>query len=89
MRVFAGSLLFAVTISALVYSCAHNPYAKTNKHYRKQAKNLAQSLRPVSNKLLLDSAIMPVYAVGTTNFDLRKPNFVIIHHTRKTPANKP
>lgn len=81
MRVFAGHLLFAIAISAFVFSCAHNPYAKTNKMYNKQAKLLAKSLRPLPNKLWLDSAIMPEYAVGTTNFDLRKPNFVIIHHT--------
>jgi N-acetylmuramoyl-L-alanine amidase len=88
MRVFAGSLFFAIVISALVYSCAHNPYAKTNRSYKKQAKQLANNLKPVPNKLLLDSAIMPVYAVGTTNFDLRKPNFVIIHHTAQNSCEQ-
>jgi N-acetylmuramoyl-L-alanine amidase len=88
MRVFAGSLFFALVISALAYSCAHNPYAKTNRMYKKQAKQLANNLRPFPNKLLLDSAIMPVYAVGTTNFDLRKPNFVIIHHTAQNSCEQ-
>jgi len=88
MRVFAGSLFFAIIISALAYSCAHNPYAKTNRFYKKQAKQLANNLKPVPNKLLLDSAIMPVYAVGTTNFDLRKPNFVIIHHTAQNSCEQ-
>lgn len=88
MRVFAGSLFFAIVISALVYSCAHNPYAKTNRVYKKQAKQLANNLKPYPNKLLLDSAIMPVYAVGTTNFDLRKPNFVIIHHTAQNSCEQ-
>jgi N-acetylmuramoyl-L-alanine amidase len=88
MRVFAGSLFFAVVISALVYSCAHNPYAKTNRVYKKQAKQLANNLKPFPNKLLLDSAIMPVYVVGTTNFDLRKPNFVIIHHTAQNSCEQ-
>jgi N-acetylmuramoyl-L-alanine amidase len=88
MRVFAGSLFFTVVISALVYSCAHNPYAKTNRFYKKQAKQLANNLKPVPNKLLLDSAIMPVYAVATTNFDLRKPNFVIIHHTAQNSCEQ-
>ncbi|AEW02943.1 N-acetylmuramoyl-L-alanine amidase [Niastella koreensis] len=88
MRVFAGSLFFAIVISALVYSCAHNPYAKTNRFYKKQAKQLANNLKPVPNKLLLDSAIMPVYAVATTNFDLRKPNFVIIHHTAQNSCEQ-
>ena len=88
MRVFAGSLFFAIVISILVYSCAHNPYAQTNKFYKKQAKQLANNLKPFPNKLLLDSAIMPVYAVGTTNFDLRKPNFVIIHHTAQNSCEQ-
>ena len=88
MRVFAGYLLVALIFSAFVYSCAHNPYAQTNKHYKKHAKQLAKSLRPVPNKLFLDSAIMPVYAVGTTNFDLRKPNFVIIHHTAQNSCEQ-
>ena len=88
MRVFAGSLFFAIVISALVYSCAHNPYAKTNRVYKKQARQLANNLKPYPNKLLLDSAIMPVYAVGTTNFDLRKPNFVIIHHTAQNSCEQ-
>lgn len=88
MRVFAGQLLFVIAISAFVFSCAHNPYAKTNKKYTKQSKLLAKSLRPLPNQLLLDSAIMPVYAVGTTNFDLRKPNFVIIHHTAQNSCEQ-
>ena len=88
MRVFAGTLIFTIVISAFVFSCAHNPYAKTNKKYIKQSKQLAKSLRPLPNQLLLDSAIMPVYAVGTTNFDLRKPNFVIIHHTAQNSCEQ-
>jgi N-acetylmuramoyl-L-alanine amidase len=49
MRIFAGSLLFTLAISAFVYSCAHNPYAKTNKLYKKQAKDLSRNLQPVPN----------------------------------------
>ncbi|MFL5743323.1 MAG: N-acetylmuramoyl-L-alanine amidase [Niastella sp.] len=88
MRVFAGSLFFVIVISALAYSCAHNPYAKTNRVYKKQAKQLANNLKFFPNKLLLDSAIMPAYTVGTTNFDLRKPNFVIIHHTAQNSCEQ-
>ncbi|WP_207511620.1 N-acetylmuramoyl-L-alanine amidase [Longitalea luteola] len=88
MRVFAGSLLFALTISAFVFSCAHNPYAKTNKLYKKQAKQYAKNLRPFPNRLYLDSAIMPAYVAATTNFDLRRPNFVIIHHTAQNSCEQ-
>lgn len=88
MRVFAGSLLFVLAISVFGFSCAHNPYAKTNKLYKKQAKQYAKSLRPFPNKLYLDSAIMPAYVAGTTNFDLRRPNFVIIHHTAQNSCEQ-
>lgn len=89
MRFSAGSFwVLMLCIAAIANSCAHNPYAKTNRFYKKQAKQLAKRLEPVPNKLYLDSAIMPVYAVGTTNFDLRKPNFVIIHHTAQNSCEQ-
>jgi N-acetylmuramoyl-L-alanine amidase len=89
MRVFAGTFWFVmIGMAVVVYSCAHNPYAKTNKFYKKQAKELTKSLKPVPHRIYLDSAIMPVYAVGTTNFDLRKPNFVIIHHTAQNSCEQ-
>jgi N-acetylmuramoyl-L-alanine amidase len=68
--------------------CANNPYSKTNKLHKKQAKQIARQLNQLPNRLYLDSAIMPVYAIGTTNFDLRKPNFVIIHHTAQNSCNQ-
>ena len=88
MRFFASSFSLIVVSMVMVYSCAHNPYAKTNKLYSKQAKQLSKSLQPLPDKLYLDSAIMPVYAVGTTNFDLRKPNYVIIHHTAQNSCEQ-
>ena len=58
-------------------SCARNPYASSNKMYKKQAKTYSEIIRtyPVT-----DSNSDPTF-IGTTNFNLRKPNFVIIHHT--------
>jgi len=74
----AGSLIL---IAAALYSCSRNPYASTNRKYKKQASELSKRLRPLPNMLMIDSLGTPPYAVGTTNFDLRKPNYVIIHHT--------
>jgi N-acetylmuramoyl-L-alanine amidase len=89
MRVFANSFWFlAICIAVIAYGCAHNPYAKTNKIYKQQAKQFAKTLQRVPERLYLDSAVMPVYAVGTTNFDLRKPNFVIIHHTAQNSCEQ-
>lgn len=70
-----------VAFIVMVTGCAHNPYAKTNRAYRDRSKILAKSLRDIPTPMVKDSIVTPPYAVGTTNFDLRKPNFVIIHHT--------
>ena len=41
----------------------------------------AKTLRKLPANDSIDSIPNPPYFVGTTNFNLRKPNFVIIHHT--------
>ena len=58
-------------------SCARKPYASSNKMYKQQAKAYAKLIRqyPLADSFSKDQFI------GTTNFNLRKPNFVIIHHT--------
>lgn len=62
-------------------ACGH-PYRSTNRQYKKQVKSLSKIIRqyPV-NSIQSDSIHLPPYFVGTTNLNLRKPNFVIIHHT--------
>ena len=68
-------------------ACARNPYAATNKVYRQQVKMLARQLRtvPISPA---DSLPATPYWVGTTNFNLRKPNYVIIHHTAQNSTEQ-
>lgn len=63
-------------------SCSRNPYKETNLSYRNQAKQYAAMLRkqPVDSSLT-DSLKQSPYFVGTTNFNMRKPSYVIIHHT--------
>lgn len=70
-----------LSLTVAVHSCARNPYAATNRVYKKQSRSLSKSLRPLPSPMRLDSIVSPPYAAGTVNFDLRKPNFVIIHHT--------
>ncbi|MCC3151599.1 N-acetylmuramoyl-L-alanine amidase [Hymenobacter sp. BT770] len=70
-------------VAATLASCAvQNPYATTNRSYKKQVKAYAKSLRtmPVPTPGA-DSLLLGKYWVGTTNFNLRKPNLVVIHHT--------
>jgi N-acetylmuramoyl-L-alanine amidase len=64
----------------LATGCVRNPYTVTNKVYKRQARDLAQQLR-AQPTLLADSLPPAPYWAGTVNFNLRKPNYVIIHHT--------
>ena len=61
-------------------SCVHNKYADTNKSYKKQVKAFSKLIKEYP---IADSGGL-MYSdkwVGTTNMSMRKPNFVIIHHT--------
>jgi len=65
-------------------SCARKPYASSNKMYKQQAKAYAKLIRqyPLADSFSKDQFI------GTTNFNLRKPNFVIIHHTAQNSCDQ-
>jgi N-acetylmuramoyl-L-alanine amidase len=71
----------------VIQACAPNPYATTNKVYKKQAKAFAKLLKeyPVKDSAGLEPASS---WVGTTNFSMRRPNFVIIHHTAQNSCEQ-
>ena len=78
-------LAFPLVIIFLA-ACVHNKYASTNKSYKKQVKKYAKLLREYPLK---DSTGLQ-YAddwVGTTNFSMRRPNFVVIHHTAQNSCD--
>jgi N-acetylmuramoyl-L-alanine amidase len=52
--------------------------------YKKQAKQFAETIQQYPLKDSFGSADF----VGTTNFNLRKPNFVIIHHTAQNSCEQ-
>ncbi|HEY4108152.1 N-acetylmuramoyl-L-alanine amidase [Puia sp.] len=62
-------------------ACTVNPYKSANRSYRKQARQYARAIGEHPLPTGADSVPAAPYWVGTTNFNLRKPNFVIIHHT--------
>ena len=75
--------LALVTIAILVVAaCSSSPYAPTNKVYKKQTKELTNAVR----KMPVNSAGQDF--VGTVNFGLRKPNYVIIHHTAQNSTQQ-
>jgi N-acetylmuramoyl-L-alanine amidase len=71
--------LLLLACGGIITSCVVNPYAATNRLYKRQARALVRPLRALP--VQPDSLPAPTYPVGTTNFNLRKPNYVIIHHT--------
>lgn len=63
-------------------ACTTNRYAATNRVYKKQARVLAKNIsRPPVG---YDKATW----IGTTNFGLRKPSMVIIHHTAQNSCEQ-
>jgi N-acetylmuramoyl-L-alanine amidase len=84
-RLPLSNLLIAGICISLAY-CASGPYASSNKSYKKQAKALAKTISqyPVPDSL---HAVDKTF-VGTVNFNLRKPNFVIIHHTAQNSCDE-
>jgi len=76
-------LIFIILV--LICSCSPNPYKTSNKSYKKQAKAYAKLLAVYPVK---DSITNSSYFVGTTNFNLRKPNFVILHHTAQNSCEQ-
>lgn len=72
-------------IAGFALSCSSNKYAATNKVYKHQAKAFG--------KIISQAPVKDIYTtrsswVGTTNFGMRKPNFVIIHHTAQNSCEQ-
>lgn len=83
------SFLFLLLAALIIIdACSPKPYRDTNKAYRKQSKELTKQilLEPVDP--LNDTIKLPSNWVGTTNFGIRKPNFVIIHHTAQNSCEQ-
>jgi N-acetylmuramoyl-L-alanine amidase len=73
---------FAFFFVFIVAGCSSNKYAATNKDYKRQVKVFAKEIR----KYPLDGT--RATWVGTTNFNMRKPDFVIIHHTAQNSCEQ-
>jgi N-acetylmuramoyl-L-alanine amidase len=73
-------LLFASV--ALFSNCSTSKYAATDKVYKTMAKDFANTIKatPPVNQTI-DSLNNEQYFVGTVNMGMRKPNYVMIHHT--------
>jgi N-acetylmuramoyl-L-alanine amidase len=81
MKTFISLLLFAIVV---LTACNRHAYTATNKQYKKQVKAYAKALRTQPATAIAP----PPFWVGTTNFSMRKPNLVVIHHTAQNSCEQ-
>ena len=77
-------MIFLVAMM-MVNSCATNPYKASNRSYKKQARAFAKIL---SQYPIKDSVTNADHFIASTNFNLRKPNFVVLHHTAQNSCDE-
>lgn len=77
------ALIFSACSSKKQIVKTNSAYDATNKIYTGHADTLSQMLLATNPAVLVDSLGRPVPSefIGTVNFNLRKPNYVIIHYT--------
>ena len=71
-----------------IIACNRFPYATTNQFYKKHTKELVKLLKEDPSIQTINQLSKAKDWVGTTNFDLRKPNFVVIHHTAQNSCEQ-
>ncbi len=76
---------FSLLCIIVILGCSPKPYSSSNKIYKKKANELAKQIQ---KKPFNDSLNTATNWVGTTNFNMRKPNFVIIHHTAQNSCEQ-
>ena len=81
-------LISTLFLSIVLVACNNFQYSSTNKFYKKQTKDLVKQIKLDPSLQIVNDLSFAKQWVGTTNFDLRKPNFVIIHHTAQNSCEQ-
>jgi N-acetylmuramoyl-L-alanine amidase len=82
------NVLFVLILFITFFACNKFPYAESNKIYHQQQSLLLKKIKENPGIQTIDQLPKATEWVGTTNFDLRKPNFVIIHHTAQNSCEQ-
>ncbi|WP_316819967.1 N-acetylmuramoyl-L-alanine amidase [Pedobacter gandavensis] len=71
-------------------SCSTNKYAATNKIYKEQATGFAEIIKSTPPSKQAKETLDPTMQdwIGSVNFGMRRPNFVILHHTAQDSLNQ-
>ena len=78
------STLLVVSIAVAFFSCSKDIYKENNKAHKKAVKEATafiQEIPKTKAEFDYDTLSITDEWIGTTNFSIRKPNYVIIHHT--------
>jgi N-acetylmuramoyl-L-alanine amidase len=84
-----NKLMFMLPLVVLS-ACTTNKYAATNKIYKEKTKafaNTIQAMPPLTQQIDSVSPDQQMF-IGSVNFGIRKPNFVIIHHTAQASLDQ-
>jgi N-acetylmuramoyl-L-alanine amidase len=76
-----------MALFVIAFGCNRFPYTQSNKTYQKQAKQYAREIREKPTIFITNDST-PASWIGTTNFNIRKPNYVIIHHTAQNSCEQ-
>ena len=72
-------------ICLLLVSCSKDIYKVSKASYKKQAKTLGKSLQYILPDTINNKT---VNVIESQNFNLRKPNFIVIHHTEQNSCEE-
>lgn len=80
---------FFLLAGLFLSACSSSKYAATNKVYKAQAKDYGKTISsmPPENQQVLSAPASQQEWVGSVNFGIRKPNFVVLHHTAQTSSD--
>lgn len=84
---FKQTVFLFSAVMVFIFSCSRPLYYQSNKSYKKQAKEYAKTIAQQPSVFTAEGKLQPAW-VGTTNFNLRKPNYVIIHHTAQNSCDQ-
>jgi N-acetylmuramoyl-L-alanine amidase len=82
------SLLFVPLI--MLAACSTSKYAATNKVYKEQAQGFSNTLKafPPMEQVIPALPVDSQVFIGSVNFGIRKPAFIILHHTAQTSTEQ-
>lgn len=83
-------LIPLIFFALFVSSCSTSKYAVTEKVYKEKAKGFSKTIlaSPPEGQLYDSINAANQQWIGSVNFGIRKPNFVIIHHTAQDSLNQ-